>query len=81
MLKIYGMMICPDCVECCEALDKAEVAYEFLDFSRETKNLKEFLKIRDGSPLFDKAREDGNIGIPCIVKEDGSVTLDWEECM
>ena len=43
MLKIYGMMICPDCVECCAALDKASVAYEFLDFSKETINLKEFL--------------------------------------
>lgn len=81
MLKIYGMMICPDCVECCEALDKAKAKYEFLDFSKETKNLKEFLKIRDHSPLFDKAREEGNIGIPCIVKEDDTVTLNWEECM
>lgn len=81
MLKIYGMMICPDCMECCEALDKANIAYEFLDFSRETTNLKEFLKIRDNSELFGKAREEGNIGIPCIVKEDGNVTLSWEEFM
>lgn len=81
MLKIYGMMICPDCVECCAALDKASVVYEFLDFSKETKNLKEFLKIRDGNSLFDKAREEGNIGIPCILKDDGTVTLNWEECM
>ena len=81
MLKIYGMMICPDCVECCAALDKASVAYEFLDFSKETKNLKEFLKIRDGSSLLDKARKEGNIGIPCILKDDGTVTLNWEECM
>lgn len=81
MLKIYGMRICPDCVECCAELDQAGVAYAFLDFSEETKNLKEFLRIRDNSPLFDKAREDGNIGIPCIVKEDGTVTLNWEECM
>lgn len=81
MLKIYGMMICPDCVECCADLDKARVEYEFLDFSKETRNLKEFLKIRDASPLFDKAREEGNIGIPCIVRPDGSVVLNWEEFM
>ena len=81
MLKIYGMMICPDCVECCAALDQAQVPYEFLDFSRETRNLKEFLKIRDNTSLFDKAREEGNIGIPCIVKEDGTVVLSWEEFM
>ena len=81
MLKIYGMMICPDCVECCADLDRAKVEYGFLDFSKETKNLKEFLKFRDGSPLFDNAREEGNIGIPCIVRDDGSITLDWKEFM
>ena len=57
------------------------IDYEFLNFSKETKNLKDFLKIRDESSLFDKAREEGNIGIPCIVKDDGTVTLNWEECM
>ena len=81
MLKIYGMMICPDCVECCADLDHAKVEYEFLDFAKETKNLKEFLKIRDNSTLFDKVREEGNIGIPCIVKEDDTVVLSWEEFM
>lgn len=81
MLKIYGMMLCPDCVECCADLDKAGISYAFLDFSSEVRNLKEFLKIRDGSALFDPAREAGSIGIPCIVKEDGSITLDWKECM
>lgn len=81
MLKIYGMMICPDCVACCADLDQAKVEYEFLDFSKETKNLKEFLKIRDNSTLFDKAREEGNIGIPCIVDDNGEVSLSWENYM
>ena len=81
MLKIYGMMICPDCVTCRNDLDRANVAYEFLDFSKETKNLKEFLKLRDSSSLFDNARNEGYIGIPCIVNEDGNISLDWEEYM
>lgn len=81
MLKIYGSMLCPDCVECREDLDKAGVEYEFLDFGAELKHLKEFLKIRDGNPLFDMARADGKIGIPCIQREDGTVTLDWKEFM
>ena len=81
MLRIYGSMLCPDCVECREALDKAKVEYEFYDFFSELKNLKEFLKFRDSSSLFDQARAEGNIGIPCIVREDGSLTLSWEEFM
>ena len=81
MLKIYGSMQCPDCVRCREDLDRVGVAYEYLDFSENLKNLKEFLAIRDGNPLFDDIREDGKIGIPCIVREDGTISLDWEEYM
>lgn len=79
MLKIYGSMLCPDCVECRADLDKANVEYEFRDFAVELKNLKEFLKLRDGSSLFDASRAEGKIGIPCILRENGSLTLDWEE--
>lgn len=81
MLKIYGSMLCPDCVECREDLDKAGVEYEFLDFAESLKNLKAFLQLRDGNALFDGCRGEGKIGIPCLQREDGSITLDWEECM
>ena len=79
MLKIYGSMLCPDCTKCREDLDRAEVAYEYLDFGVSVKNLKEFLAIRDGSAIFDEARKNGSVGIPCILREDGTVTLTWEE--
>lgn len=79
MLKIYGSMLCPDCVDCCADLDNTQYAYEFLDFAHSLKNLKEFLAIRDRESVFDAVREKGGIGIPCILREDGSVTLDWSE--
>ena len=79
MLKIYGSMLCPDCVECREALDREKVAYEYLDFAVNLRNLKEFLKLRDTETVFDSVREAGKIGIPCILREDGTVTLDWSE--
>lgn len=81
MLKIYGSMLCPDCVRCREDLDRAGVGYVYLDFADSLKNLKAFLTIRDSSELFAEVREKGSIGIPCILREDGSVTLDWEEFM
>lgn len=81
MLKVYGMKICPDTVECCEALTRAGVEYEYLDFAEKTANLKAFLKLRDSSPLFDSVRQEGGIGIPCIQREDGSLTFDWDEFM
>ena len=76
MLKIYGSMLCPDCVQCCQELTAAGVAYAFYDFAENLKNLKEFLAIRDSSDLFDAARKEGSIGIPCIVEEDGTISLD-----
>lgn len=80
MLKIYGSMLCPDCVQCREDLDRAGVTYEYLDFSQDLRNLKEFLILREHG-LFDEIRAEGKIGIPCIQKEDGSITLSWEEFM
>ena len=79
MLKIYGSMQCPDCVHCLEDLDKAAVDYEYLDFSDSLGNLKVFLDLRDHDPVFAPVREAGKIGIPCIVKEDGTIVLSWEE--
>ncbi len=81
MIKIYGSMLCKDCVQCREDLDNAGIAYEYMDFADNLLYLKEFLAIRESSPLFDTVRENGGIGIPCIIKEDGEVTLDWEEFM
>ena len=81
MLMVYGMKICPDTVACLEALTKAGVEYEYLDFAEKTANLKEFLKLRDSSPLFDAVRQEGNIGIPCVQREDGSITLNWQDVM
>ena len=81
MLKIYGSMLCPDCVQCRKDLEEAGVAYEYLDFSQELKNLKEFLAIRDRDPQFDALKEAGKIGIPCLVTEDGKILLDWSSYM
>lgn len=81
MLKIYGTLRCPDCVECKADLDRAGVEYTFLDFDTDLKLLKELLKLRDSDAVFETARKEGNIGIPCIVREDGTVTLSWEEFM
>ena len=45
----------------------------------EAKRIKEFLRLRDSSPVFDDARRHGRAGIPCFVLDDGRVTLVPEE--
>lgn len=79
MLKIYGSMLCPDCVRCKEDLDRAGVAYEYLDFADSLLHLKEFLLLRDSMDIFCHVKQDGKIGIPCILREDGTITLSWDE--
>lgn len=79
MLKVYGSMLCPDCVNCCNKFKEANLEFEFLDFADSLLNLKEFIKLRDGSSVFDEIRSAGKIGIPCVVRPDGSFTLDWQE--
>ena len=79
MLKIYGSMLCPDCVECCNVLEKARIPYVFLEFGDDLRNLKEFLSLRDTEEVFSEIKNNGKIGIPCIVSDDGRVMLDWEK--
>ena len=78
MLKIYGSPMCKDCVICKEELDRAGVAYVYMDITGNLLFLKKFLKLRE-DPAFDTVREKGQIGIPCIVREDDSVTFEWKE--
>ena len=78
MLKIFGSPLCKDCVVCKEELDKAGVPYVYMDITGNLVFLKKFLKFRE-LPEFDNIREKGQIGIPCILREDDSITFDWAE--
>ena len=78
MLKIYGSPMCRDCVICKEELDRAGIPYIYMDITGNLMFLKKFLKLRE-QPEFDDVREKGQIGIPCILREDESVTFTWEE--
>ncbi len=79
MLKIYGTDQCPDCVACKADLDKAGVEYAYLDISQDLRQLKAFLALRDSQGVFAQVKADGKIGIPCLVGEDGTVWLTWEQ--
>ena len=78
MLRIFGSTMCRDCVICKDELDKAEVEYVYMDITGNLMFLKKFLKLRE-QPVFDEIREKGQIGIPCILREDDSITFDWKE--
>jgi glutaredoxin-related protein len=54
------------------------VEFLYLDITGKLLFLKQFLKLRE-RPQFDPIREKGQIGIPCILREDDSITFDWKE--
>ena len=81
MLKVYGADICLDCRNY-KALRKARgFGDEYIDITESTANLREFLAIRDTSPVFAPVKEHGGIGIPLFVREDGAATLELDEAL
>ena len=74
MTKVYVMESCPDCVEVKQRYSN-NPAFELVDIGNQARDLKEFLVLRDTHPAFIKVRECGNIGIPCFIKEDGTVII------
>nr|WP_314754214.1 glutaredoxin [uncultured Prevotella sp.] len=74
MIKMFVMETCPYC----EYVEKQVVGnnhFQVIDISKHVRNLKQFLDLRDSHPAFDEAKKIGDVGIPCYVLEDGTVTL------
>lgn len=75
MMKFYGTMVCKECVEARERLNEAGVLFDYVDISVSVGNMKEFLHLRDTRKEFDAVKKAGAIGIPCFLKDDGTVII------
>ena len=75
-MKVFGSEICGDCRSFKALMAERGFEVEYVDITESTANLREFLHMRDTEPAFDSVRENGGIGIPAFVREDGMVTLD-----
>lgn len=78
MITVYAMSTCQDCIYLHDQLLN-NPKFEVREISAHVKILKEFIRLRDTHPAFNEVRRQGLVGIPCFVKEDGSVTLVPEE--
>ncbi|MBP3398893.1 MAG: hypothetical protein J6K75_03950, partial [Erysipelotrichaceae bacterium] len=79
MMKVYGAEICVDCRNYKAIQKNRGFEAEYIDITENTKNLKEFLEIRDTDAVFDEVKQRHSIGIPLFVNEDGTKTLDINE--
>ena len=73
-MKVYVMSGCPDCTQIKE-IAKTDARFTLIDIGESPLNLKEFLRLRDTHPAFDRVKERGTIGIPCFVQADGSIVF------
>ena len=80
-MKVYGSEICVDCRNYKAVQKRRGFEAEYIDITENTKNLREFLAIRDNDSVFDPVKERGGIGIPLFVHEDGLKTFDINEAL
>ncbi len=76
MIKIYGLKTCPYCDYLKPQIEGKEDQFQYIDIGEHVRNMHAFMDLRDHNPVFDHSKEIGDIGIPCFVLEDGTVTLD-----
>lgn len=74
MIKMFVMQTCPYC-EYVEKQVEGNPDFEVIDIGKHVRNLKQFLDLRESNPAFEEARKTGDVGIPCYVLENGTVTL------
>ncbi|OOF48009.1 hypothetical protein BKK53_10505 [Rodentibacter trehalosifermentans] len=76
--KVYFAPWCPDTEPFFAELNRLKIEFEALDIANDRLNFKAFFKLRDVHPAFDDAKQNGYIGIPALVLENGNVVLDKE---
>ena len=79
MIKVYGLPTCPYCDYIHKQIEGREDEFEYINIGEHISNLSEFIKIRDNSPVFNKCKRIGDVGIPAFVFDDGRVTINPED--
>ena len=77
-ITVIGSHLCPDTLFALHRLSEAKAEIDFKDLSASLADLKAYLRLRQESPAYADVRENGGIGIPCFVLEDGAVTRDLD---
>ncbi|MDG2954186.1 hypothetical protein P7M11_05525 [Bisgaard Taxon 10/6] len=76
---VYFAPWCPDTAPFFAELERLNAEVEKVDMVGNPAGLKAFLKLRDNHPAFETVKQNGYIGIPALVLENGDVVLDKNE--
>lgn len=80
-VTVIGSHLCPDTLYALNQLSANKAEIEFRNLSASLPDLKVYLAQRESNPLYEQVRQNGGIGIPCFVMEDGKTTLDLSEVL
>lgn len=80
-VTVIGSHLCPDTLYALNRLSEAKAEIEFKNLSASLADLKIYLSLRESSPAYADIRENGGIGIPCFVLEDGAATRSLDEIL
>ncbi|MCF0105839.1 MAG: hypothetical protein HUJ53_03680 [Holdemanella sp.] len=77
-MKVYGTPICMHCRNFMAINKSRHLNLEYINITENTKNLKEYLVVRDTHEAFKDIRGKERIGIPLFVEGD-KITMDMDE--
>ncbi|MCI6151726.1 glutaredoxin [Fusobacterium perfoetens] len=78
-VTVIGSHLCEDTRNALEVLKSKGVEIEFFNISESLDSLKKYLSYRETEDMYKKVRENGGIGIPLLILEDGTKTFDINE--
>lgn len=71
-LILFSSDKCPDCPPVIEKLNNENIEFENVNITESMENLKRFLKYRDSDPYFEDIKQNNRVGVPTLMKEDGT---------
>ena len=80
-ITVVGSHLCPDTLYALNCLSQAHAEIQFKDISSSLADLKTYLDLRQNSPAYADIREQGGIGIPCFILDNGTATRDLNEVL
>ena len=80
-VTVTGSHLCPGTLYTLNRLSEAGAEIDFKNLSASLSDLKAYLALRQDSPVYADIRENGGIGIPCFILEDGAVTRNLQTAL
>ena len=80
-MKMYGTTLCGDCRNALDILDNTSIKYDYIDICSHILCMKEYIQLRDKRSEFDSMKENGLIGLPCFLFDDGTMSFEVDDVL